>query len=246
MEIKMESYKTALLAILLLTFLSFTSSSASAQILLFDNGSAFLASGGYGSGGYGYYADAGNPPYSPANPTYSAAGDVFTPSVTGTANYVSFAGLYYGGLTPTTDSFVLSLYSTSSGSPNSLISTSMLPSFSRTLLGSGISQTIYQFSGLLQTPLSLTAGTSYYFGITDATNPYRNFAVAVSAAVPPGGSTAEYSLEAGTSSTFLATGPDALSFQLEAVPWPKGWVLVVLACICLVLAKRCARRSPRA
>src|SRR5260221_4054162 len=145
MEIKMESYKNPLLVVLLLTFLSFTSNSASAQIVLFDNGPAAL-----GADGKGDYADTGN--------FYSMAGDVFTASLSGTANYVVFAGLYYGGTTPTTDSFVLNLYSTSSGAPDTLISTSTLPSFSRTVLGSGASETIYQFSGLLQTPFTIAAG----------------------------------------------------------------------------------------
>jgi hypothetical protein len=227
----MGSLKTLLGATLPLLFLAFASAPAPAQIL-FDNGSAAL-----GSGGYGYYADAGNS-------SYTEAGDVFTPTLSGTANYVSFAGLYYGGSTPTTDSFVLSLYSTTAGAPGTLISSSLLPIYSRAVLGSGESQTVYEFSGLLQTPLTLTTGTSYYFGITDTSDPYKNFAFVVSSSVPPGGSTSEYSRIAGTS-TFVATGPDALSFQLESIPEPGEWGLLALGAGGLFLAGRSARRSSR-
>jgi len=229
--------KISLLVVLLVTFLSFASTPTSAQIL-YDNG--------VGTGGYGYYADVGS--------TFSEAGDVFTAGLSGTVNFVDFSGLYYGGSTPTTDSFVLSLYSVNSGAPNTLIAstTSLLPSFSRTPVGThttttGGTLTVYQFSGFVQTPLTLAAGTSYYFGISDTSNPYQNFAVVISDTVPAGGSTAEFSRIAGTS-TFSATGPDALSFQLQSldVPEPSAWELLALSCVGLVLARKCALRSPRA
>jgi len=218
--------------LLLLLALVSASVPASAQIL-FDNGSAAL-----GSGGYGYFADTGNS-------EFTEAGDVFTATLSGTANYVDFAGLYYGGNTPATDTFVLSLYSTSGGAPGTLITQSLLPSYSRTLLGMGESKTVYEFSGMLQSSMSLTAGTSYYFGITDTSDPYQNFAVVVSGTVPPGGSRAEYSRNAGTSNTFTPTGPDALSFELESVPEPSEWGLLALGCGVLVLAGKYARRFSR-
>ena len=96
----MESHKISLLFVLFLTFLGLASNSAKAQVL-YDNGSAVL-----GAGGYGYYADTGNP-------FYSEAGNVFAPSLSGTAGTISFAGIYYGGVLPATNNFVLTLYSTS-------------------------------------------------------------------------------------------------------------------------------------
>ena len=229
----MKKHHLPLPVLVLFISLFFICVPASAQVL-FDNGSAAL-----GSGGYGYYADTGNP-------DYSEAGDVFTATMSGTANYVDFAGLYYGGTTPTTDTFVLSLYSTSGGAPGTLITQSLLPSFTRTLLGSGESQLVYEFSGNLTSSMTLTAGTSYYFGITDTSNPYKNFAVVVSGSVPPGGSTAEYSKVAGTANTFVATGPDALSFELQSVPEPAAWELFAFGFAALVLGRRFTRRSARA
>ena len=213
--------KVAFLPVLAALFLG-SISHLHAQIL-FSNGLAAL-----GSGGYGYYADTGSP-------YYSEAGDVFTPSLSGTAYTVNFAGIYYGGVTPTTDTFVLSLYSTSLGAPNTLISpvTSTLSGLSRVVLGNGESQIVYQFSGNLNTPLALTAETAYYLGITDTTTSYQNFAVDVTA-VP--GSTSEYSLVAGTSSNFIPS-EDSLAFEL-AVPEPSEWELIVLGCVGLMIARK--------
>lgn len=249
MEIKMESYKILLPILLLLTFLAFTSTSASAQVL-YDNGT--------GTTGYGYFADAGNPPYTDANPTFSEAGDVFTAGVSGTVTSIDFSGLYYGGTPPTSDSFVLSLYSTSAGAPATLIksTTFTTASFSQTAVGThddtenDTFYTVYQFSGQLQSSLSLTAGTTYYFGISDLTDPYEDFAVAISdpASTPAGASDQEYSLEAGTSNTFKQEGPDVLAFQLkgEAVPEPNAGELLLLGGLGLFLARTYARRSQRA
>jgi hypothetical protein len=200
--------------------------SASAQIL-FDNGPAVLGNTG---GGYGYYADSGN--------TQTESGNVFTPTLSGTAYLVSFAGIYYGGSVPTTDTFVLSLYSTVSGAPDVLSTpvTSTLSDVSRTVRGTGITQTIYEFTGILNSPLTLDTGTYYYLGISDTTNPYKDFAVAVAA---PTGATSEFSYETTTSS--FEPGTDALSFQLSA-PEPSNVTLLVLGAAGLLLAAQRTRR----
>jgi hypothetical protein len=246
----MESYKTPLLVLLLLTLLSLTSTSASAQIL-YNNG--------VGTTGPGDYAN------SDPGTTYSEAGDVFTPTfgpigTVGTVNIVDFSGLYYNaalpnGTPPTSDSFVFSLYllATPSSAPSGTPTiTDSFSSYSRVTANgdihttsSGTQYTVYQFSGFLETPFTITSGTSYYFGISDQNDSDQNFAVDLSSSVPPGGSSLEYSLTTATS-TFDGPVDAALAFQLESVPEPKGWELGVLACSCLVLLRRCARRSPLA
>jgi hypothetical protein len=219
----MESYKTSLLLVLFLTFQGLVCNSAKGQTL-YDNGSAVL-----GAGGYGYYADTGNP-------SYSEAGNVFAPSLSGTADTISFAGIYYGGVPPTTDNFVLTLYSTSSNAPDSVLSTSTLKGVSMAVLGSGESETIYQITGNLNTPFSLSEGTPYYLGISDTTDPYENFSVAVSA--NPGGATTVYSLLAGTPHTFVPS-TDSLAFTISA-PEPSAWslMLIIMAALGLLLARR--------
>jgi hypothetical protein len=221
----MDRYKTPLLVTLLLALLSFAGTPASAQFL-YDNGSGAL-----GFPGIGDFADTGDP-------NYSMAGDVFTAPTSGTAFVIDFAGIYYNGATPgtppSTDTFVISLYSTVGGAPDTLISPPSpitLSDLSVETLGLGRTRTIYQFSANLDTPITLTAGTSYYLGITDTTSPYQDFAVAHTAA--PGASSNGYSLGTGG---FVATG-NALAFDL-VVPEPSESALIVFGFAGLALARK--------
>jgi hypothetical protein len=206
----------------LFTWLILAGTSAQAQVL-YDNGSAAL-----GVPGTGEYADTGDP-------NYSMTGDVFTALNNGTAYSVDFAGVFYNGAAPgtppATNSFVISLYSTSGGAPDTLTVTSPLFNVSSVDLGLGKSRTVYEFSGLLDTPFTLTAGTSYYLGISDTSNPYEDFAV-------------DHTTYAGASSNGYSLGSDgfvssgkALSFDL-VVPEPGEWALVALSLAGLIVARK--------
>src|SRR6202020_1318693 len=101
----MKSYVAASLPAFFLIFLAFAAPPVSAQVL-YDNGSAAL-----GADGYGYYADANNP-------YYNETGNVFTPTLSGTAHTITFGGIFYGGTPATTNNFTLNLYSVSAGAPD--------------------------------------------------------------------------------------------------------------------------------
>jgi len=235
MEIKLESPKILLSTTLLVTFLSLALTQASAQVL-YDNGAPALGS----PNGVGFYADTNSP-------VETEVGDVFTAPTSGTAAVINFSGIYYGygapgTLTPTTtDSFLISLYALAPGAAPSTADTpitSTVSDLTRTFLGLGNSKYIFSFSGVLDTPLTLTAGSTYYLGISDTTSPYEDFAV--SATATPTSSTG-YAIPAGATD-FGAEGSAPLSFSL-ATPEPKAWALGIMGIIALCVAGSRLRRT---
>jgi len=171
---------------------------------------------------------------------YYEAGDVFTPTSSGTANYVDFVGIYVTNpATPPSDSFILDLNSTSSGAPDALIDTNTLSSWSRSAVGTSLlGFTIYQFGGYLNTPFNLTAGTSYYLGFIDTTTPYGAFAMA--GTTVPGLATSEYSYSSDTG--FVNNPGLSLAFDIGNVastPEPASWTLGL--CVVALLAVLRAR-----
>jgi len=169
-------------------------------------------------------------------------GDVFTPTASGTANTVNFAGLYFSSNTvPTSDTFTITLYSVSAGAPNTLLDTSTLSGETRTPVGAGGldgDYTVYDFSGTLNTTFSLSTGTSYYLGIADATSPYEGFNVAYS----DGSATSLYQGVVGVGN-FESDPGHALSFSLNAVPEPTTAPLLLGGLGLLAFWHRRTRRS---
>jgi MYXO-CTERM domain-containing protein len=196
--------------------LAFSCTSAQADDL-FNNGAPQVS----GVHAAGFLADAGY--------NFDEAGNVFTPTESGTVDDINFAGYYFldQSGTPTTDSFTVSLYATSSDQPTTLIATSALSGLVRTGLGSSSDgYTIYSFTGSLATPLTISSSDTYYLGITDATNPTEDFTVDDTAS--PGLSNIEKSFDV-SAGTFIG-GDGFISFDLvgtAAVPEPFTWALLL-------------------
>jgi hypothetical protein len=216
-----------------LLFVALTCITASAQIL-YDNGSGALGS----PNGVGVYADTGS--------SYVMEGNIITPTESGTAFSITFAGIYYGPngngtdvSLPATDAFVISLYSAPGGVPDTTDApiTSVVSNVTRTLLGAGNSQPVYQFTGTLNTPLTLAANSSYVLGISDTTNSYEDFAVDLTNNTS-GGTVNIAKLANGSFQTYSDT---PLAFSLD-VPEPSEWALMVLGAAGLFAAVR-RRRS---
>jgi len=192
-----------------------SSNSVGAQIL-FNDGPDYLTSGG------GSFADTGN--------NFFEAGDIFSPTSSGLANYINFAGFYSIGSSIPSDSFTLSLYSTTiSGGrlvPNTLISMSSVSDLTKTSLGSnrnGIAN--YEYGGSLNTPITLVMGTAYYLGLSDTTTPYSlfTFAASTNAITQP---LTGYSLS--SSNGFTRVGSN-YSFTLSNIaPVPEPSILTML------------------
>jgi hypothetical protein len=208
-----------------LLILAFSCIRAPAQIL-FNNGAADLT-----NTTETFNADEGG-----------LVGDIFTPNLGGTATTINFAGLYFNSNTlPTSNDFTLSLYSVSAGAPVTLISTSTLSGVSETLIGTGgldLAYNIYEFSGTLNTPFSLNAGTEYYLGISDTTSPNEGFNLAYSA----GSATSLYLGEVGYNE-FESVPGNAVSFALSGseaadTPTMPPWGLAVLALLLLLIAAK--------
>ena len=183
--------------------------SARAQVL-FNNGSASSSSATI------YFADTGY--------TFYEAGNIFTPSLSGTANTVDFFGAYYENNVPS-DNFTLTLDATSAGAPGAQIATSTLTDLSRTAVGTVAGVTLYSYSATLNTPLTLSSSSSYFLGFTDATSPYGWFGIATTTF--PGSATSEYSIE--SSGPINATGI-SLAFELsdtQAAPEPSTYALLL-------------------
>jgi hypothetical protein len=224
-----KTMKRTSLLLLACTLIFGNSAHLKAQVL-YDNGAAAI-----GSAGYGFDADTNAF-------DQTEIGDTFTATTSGTAGVISFGGLYYGGdgvfngvdhgtygddpeMLPSSESFVISLYATTSGgAPDTSVAhlTSTLSNVTLTPLGLGASRSIYEFSGILDTPFTLTLGQSYFLSINATTNPDDDFAVDVTSNPV---STKGYGKSQG-SSTFDLSGSTPLSFSL-AVPEPKEWAFAL-------------------
>lgn len=188
---------------------------------IFNNGTAQVT----GVHAVGFLADTGDS-------TFIEAGNVFTPTENGTVTAIDLAGYYFNDAsgTPPSDSFTLNLYSTSSGVPTAIISTSTLSSVVRTVLGSSSDgYTIYNYTGNLNTPLPLSTTQTYYLGISDTTSAYEEFVV--DDAVSPGLTQIEKSLDGATAPPVFFGGDGPIAFDLTgtaAVPEPSSLALFLL------------------
>lgn len=215
-----------------LSISALAATSASAQII-YDNG--------VGTTGKGLYAEASD------GAGYDiSAGDVFTAGTTGTVNAVDFSGEYYSGSPETGDVFALNLYSASTVTgPGALIVSDTFSSYTQlqvgthTIGGTTTMLPVYQFDGSLQQAFTLTAGTTYYFSISDLTSTGPdNFAVVYSDN-QAGGSNLEYSAAGGTAGGYdMALDGATLAFQLKDVPEPSEWALLIFGAVGIVLARR--------
>jgi hypothetical protein len=235
---KIETYQLkGLMAGLIFGGISVAGAVAAKAQIIYDNG--------VGTTGYGYYADASNT----AAGDDTAAGIVFTATQSGTVNDVDFSGIFYSGTEATGDTFALNLNtaSTTTGPGTPIISdsfTSYLETAVGThVTGAGAHLTVYQFDGSLAVPFTLTAGSTYYFSISDLTSGQDDFAVVVSNSVPPGGSTREYSVS--TTPGTYDTSTDPLAFQLKnlVVPEPGECALMGLGLLGLLVARGWRRRA---
>jgi len=223
-----------LAAVLGLFVIAFSCTSASAQTL-FDNGPADLGTSSLGADGY--FADTGNS-------DAFESGDVFTPTKSGTAESISFAGFYFNGGTPTAqpkDDFTIYLYSVTPGTPDApdaIISLSALSDPTSVAISTSVpvsfdpeSFTIYKFSANLATPFVLSTSSEYFLGISDATT--AEFTLdTTDANSPPGpaanGWTFNTDVPVGDPSEYDGAISFAflLSADFESVPEPSTWALM--------------------
>jgi hypothetical protein len=167
----------------------------------------------------GEYADAGNASNSEL---VTMAGDVFTPTVGGTATNITFNGTYYDA-SATTDNFTLSLYSVSANTPSELLATTTLDSTRTVDPNSPSGYTFYNYSGSLNTPITLQANTTYYLGISNATNTYANWLVSTNSENPSDVSVYYYD---SANDTFYGDSGQVL-FTLSA-PEPSSWAMLLV------------------
>ena len=217
-----------------LLIFAFSCASASAQVI-FNNGAVNLTNS----------TETPNADFNSTTGNTNMAGNVFMPTVGGTVSTINFAGLYFTSNTvPTSDTFTLSLYAVSAGTPTTLIGTSTLSGVSRSLVGTGGfngANSVYEFAGTLYTPFSLSAGTSYYVGISDRTFPFEEFNVAYSS----GSATSLFGGKLGLGE-FESEPSGALSFSLSGTvvtpasdtPTIPPWGLAVLAVLLLFIAAK--------
>jgi len=192
-----------------LVSLPFTCMPVGAQVL-FNNGLTV------GSGGV--FDD-------PGATTFTEEGNIFTPTLSGTATTVVFNGAYLDNpaVLPT-DNFTLSLY-TGAGSPTGTPVTSTLSGLTRTAIGSNGEGTVYQYSGTLTTPFTLVTSSSYYLGFTNNDSPTESFVLEETASA--GSATTEYGKAGGN---FTNYSPESLAFELsdtQATPEPSTWALLL-------------------
>lgn len=180
-----------------------------AQVILFNNGSTSSSVLGF----YGADASSG-----------TSTGDVFTPTLSGTGNVLTFAGGYTSG--PPTDAFTVELFSTNAGAPSALLATSTLTNVTRVSLGFSEFGAFpaYQFTGTLSSPFTLSNASTYWLGITDADTPADNFSLLKSTT---GTATNMYTYTT-PEDTFSAVSPSTpIAFSISSVPEPSTWVMMI-------------------
>ena len=219
--------------LLVLGLIATIASGAARAEILFDNGAPDLGTANQG-GAAGYFADTSLPSY--------AAGDIITPTHSGTADSINFAGLYYAynGVTAVAqpqDSFTVYFYSvihSLSDKPGSLLGQTTVTDLNSSVIaisgptgvdpGQEVNFPIYQYSGQLATPFTLVAGTEYFVAIGDMTKPTSYFSVDVTAKPGP----ATNGFEVTDTGVFAEPGASlAFSLSAQAVPEPSTWILML-------------------
>jgi hypothetical protein len=213
----MRIHKISLVALVALAIFVLGRTPVSAQILIYDNGAPVL-------GTFSFNADSGDPS------GLTMAGNVFTATNSGNAGLISFAGSYKFDALPSSDHFVLSLYSVSGDAPAALLGTSTLSAVSRTYIGQGSTHADYTFGAVINTPLAFAAGTQYYLGLSDVGDG-EDFGFGLTA--NPLAATNEQSLLSGS----FNADTGSLSFAL-AVPEPSEYALLVVSGLGLFFAKK--------
>jgi hypothetical protein len=169
------------------------------------------------------YADSGST-------DFSFAGAIFTPTQSGAANQITFAGEYYNNGIPTatlpTDNFTVYLYSTSSNAPTTLITSTTLSDLNRTSIGSSGGYTLFSYTATLNSALTLNLNTSYYLGIGDNTS--EDFALLKSGTGTTNAGFSYWTPFGG----FIPYSAPPVSFELGrsdilAVPEPSTWMLLL-------------------
>ena len=230
--------KTALILIALLM-----AGAANAQAgILFDNGVGQTPIAG------GAFADT---TYDFGGTIASEAGNVFTPTASGTAHSVVFDGFYFnGGNAPVAapaDIFTLSLYSTSAGAPSGSPTTTALSEVSMVNIGSysgeGGEYPIYQYTASIDTPFSLSTETTYYLGFSDTDTPADQFTLVRNETGP---ATALYQIVSNNGSTpSFQTQPSAFPAAFEvssntavAAPEPSSVALMLIGVLAFEIRRR--------
>jgi hypothetical protein len=201
--------------------------------MIFDNGSGNLGT----SGLVGYSADGLNPS------GFFAAGDVYTPTVSGTVQTITFAGFYSnsnsiatdpGGspLLPFNNFSVYFATVNPDTTPPSLFGMSgrsfVLQVTSTILSNPSPSTYLYQFSGTLSIPFNVTAGTDYFLAIGDISSPSSGFNLDVTAS--PGPASDGWQLNNTSPVEWDSSLPDvsfAFSLGGTVVPEPSTWVMTL-------------------
>lgn len=190
--------------------------------LLFDNN----PEGSYSSGGLGAMA---NNPYNVS----TMAGDVFKPTLSGTATSFNFGGYFFNDdlshyVAPNSSmTFTLTLYATSGGVPTNPIATSTLSNVTWT---SSETYGDYNVSGTIETPFTLDASLTYYLGLSGDTGS-SDISFSFMSTETPGPADVAYVMNNGVLELAPTEVSPSLAFSIEgtaAVPEPSSYLMVLI------------------